>query len=133
LRSELVKFRNLRAKFGKPDHQSEGGQQAGQTEYDEEQAPVFRLSRDRRPQFIFAWPLNAKCKGSCRCEKRPKGKLQSYKLLLEKDLIRIGLPLPAAPALQFTVTNVVDPYNCTTNPATGLASPTWCEIPPNGR
>jgi hypothetical protein len=63
----------------------------------------------------------------------PKGKLQSYKLLLEKDLIRIGLPLLAAPALQFTVTNVVDPYNCTTNPATGLASPTWCEIPPNGR
>lgn len=51
-------------------------------------------------------------------------KLQSYKLLLSKGLIRIGLSLPQAPALQFTVTNVVDPYNCTTNPATGLTSPT---------
>jgi cytochrome c peroxidase len=51
-------------------------------------------------------------------------KLQSYKLLLAKGLIRIGLPLPAPPALQFTVTNVADPYNCTTNPTTGLTSPT---------
>jgi len=54
----------------------------------------------------------------------PTAKLQSYKLLLAKGLIRIGLPLPAPPALQFTVTNVTDPYNCTTNPATGLTSPT---------
>lgn len=54
----------------------------------------------------------------------PAAKLQSYKLLLEKGLIRIGLPLPAAPALQFSVVNVADPYNCTTNPATGLTSPT---------
>src|SRR5579863_5344552 len=54
----------------------------------------------------------------------PAAKLRAYKLLLDKGLIRIGLPLPAAPALQFTVTNVADPYNCTTNPATGLTSPT---------
>ena len=52
----------------------------------------------------------------------PAAKLQSYKLLLQKGLIRIGLALPAA--LQFTVANVVDPYNCSTNPATGLMSPT---------
>jgi cytochrome c peroxidase len=54
----------------------------------------------------------------------PLAKLRSYKLVLEKGLIRIGLALPAAPALQFSVTNVADPYNCTTNPATGLTSPT---------
>jgi cytochrome c peroxidase len=52
----------------------------------------------------------------------PAAQLRAYKLVLEKGLIRIGLPLPAA--LQFTVTNVADPYNCTTNPATGLMSPT---------
>ncbi len=54
----------------------------------------------------------------------PLAKLRSYKLVLEKGLIRIGLPLPASPALQFSVTSVADPYNCTTNPATGLTSPT---------
>ena len=52
----------------------------------------------------------------------PLAKLRSYKLLLEKGLIRIGLPLPATS--QFTVTKVADPYGCTTNPATGLTSPT---------
>ncbi|MGA9213880.1 MAG: hypothetical protein WBZ54_01025 [Methylocella sp.] len=51
-------------------------------------------------------------------------KRQAYKLVIGKGLIRIGLPLPAAPTLQFAVTNVVDPYNCTTNPVTGLTSPT---------
>ena len=53
-------------------------------------------------------------------------KLRAYKLLLEKGLIRIGLALPTptqTQPLQFEVTNVVDPYNCTTNPATGLTSP----------
>src|SRR5581483_11062777 len=49
-------------------------------------------------------------------------KLQSYKLLLKRGLIRIGLSLP--PGLQFKVINVADPYNCTTNSATGLISPT---------
>ncbi len=49
-------------------------------------------------------------------------KQRAYKLLLARGLIRIGLPLPAN--LQFQVTNVVDPYGCTTNPATGLSSPT---------
>jgi cytochrome c peroxidase len=50
-------------------------------------------------------------------------KREAYKLLIDKGLIRIGLPIPAA-NLQFAVTNVADPYNCTTNPATGLTSPT---------
>jgi cytochrome c peroxidase len=49
---------------------------------------------------------------------------QAFKLVIAKGLIRIGLPIPPAPNLQFAVTNVVDPYNCTTNPATGLTSPT---------
>jgi len=48
---------------------------------------------------------------------------EAYQLVIGKGLIRVGLPMPAA-NLQFAVTNVVDPYNCTTNPATGLTSPT---------
>jgi mono/diheme cytochrome c family protein len=51
-------------------------------------------------------------------------KRKAYKLLMEKGLIRIGLPLPPAADLQFEVTSVVDPYKCTTTPATGLTSPT---------
>jgi cytochrome c peroxidase len=42
--------------------------------------------------------------------------------LLSKGLIRIGLTMPAAS--QFQVVSVSDPYNCNTNPATGLTSPT---------
>jgi cytochrome c peroxidase len=54
-----------------------------------------------------------------------QAKRQAYKLLTGKGLIRIGLPLPVPPAtLQFAVTSVSDPYQCTTNPATGLTSPT---------
>jgi cytochrome c peroxidase len=43
---------------------------------------------------------------------------QAYKLLTEKGLIRIGLPLLAT--RQFEILSVADPYNCTTNPVTGL-------------
>src|SRR5262249_24699067 len=43
---------------------------------------------------------------------------------LDKGLIRIGLPLPSAPNLEFSVASVDDPHGCTTNPATGLTSPT---------
>lgn len=49
-------------------------------------------------------------------------KQQAYKLLIEKGLIRIGLPLPAG--VQFAVTRVDDPYNCNTNSVTGLTSTT---------
>src|SRR5436190_7791029 len=49
----------------------------------------------------------------------PVAKRQAYKLLREKGLIRIGLPLPKK-NLQFEVDTVNDPYNCTTSKATGL-------------
>lgn len=51
-----------------------------------------------------------------------QNKLQAYSLLLSKGLIRIGLPVPAN--AEFQVNVVSDPYNCNTNPATGLLSPT---------
>jgi cytochrome c peroxidase len=47
---------------------------------------------------------------------------QAYSLLLSKGLIRIGLPVPAT--AQFRIVSVDDPYNCNTNPITGLTSPT---------
>ena len=49
-------------------------------------------------------------------------KSQAYSLLLSKGLIRIGLPIPAG--AEFKVSVISDPYNCSTNPATGLISPT---------
>jgi cytochrome c peroxidase len=53
-----------------------------------------------------------------------EAKQEAFSLLINEGLIRIGLPLPAAPALEFEVTSVDDPYNCTTNPVTGLTSKT---------
>src|SRR6516165_1124506 len=52
----------------------------------------------------------------------PDKQLQAYSLLLSKGLIRIGLPIPANGEFQISVMN--DPYNCNTNPATGLTSST---------
>ena len=52
----------------------------------------------------------------------PQAKRRAYSLLLDKGLIRIGLPVPAA--AQFQILNVSDPYDCNTNPVTGLTSPT---------
>ena len=49
-------------------------------------------------------------------------KLQAYRLLMSKGLIRIGLPMPSP--TQFKIVSVDDPYHCNTNPATGLTSPT---------
>jgi cytochrome c peroxidase len=49
-------------------------------------------------------------------------KQKAYKLLIDKGVIRIGLPLPAG--VQFAVTAVDDPYNCNTNPVTGLTNTT---------
>jgi hypothetical protein len=46
----------------------------------------------------------------------------AYSLLLNRGLIRIGLPVPTS--AQFAVTAVNDPYKCTTSPTTGLTSPT---------
>jgi len=45
---------------------------------------------------------------------------QAYKLLIEKGLIRIAIPLPG----NIEVVDVDDPYGCTTNPVTGLQPPT---------
>ncbi len=50
----------------------------------------------------------------------PAAKTKAYKLLTEKGLIRIGLPLPAG--AQFTVAVVNDPYGCNTGTVTGLPS-----------
>ena len=49
-----------------------------------------------------------------------QAKRKAYSLLLDKGLIRIGLPMPAS--AQFQVLNVSDPYNCNTDPLTGLTS-----------
>lgn len=56
----------------------------------------------------------------------PEAKREAYKLLTDKGLIRIGLPLPDAANLQFEVDlqKLQDPYRCTSNPATGLTSKT---------
>jgi cytochrome c peroxidase len=50
-------------------------------------------------------------------------KREAYKVI-DKVLIRIGLALPTPDKLQFEVTNVAEPYDCTTNPKTGLTSKT---------
>ena len=52
----------------------------------------------------------------------PAAKREAYKLLREKGLIRVGLPVPANP--QFIFVAVDDPYTCTANPSTGLTSQT---------
>ena len=49
-------------------------------------------------------------------------KRRAYALLIDKGLIRIGLPMPNPS--QFAVTAVDDPYGCNKNPSTGLTSPT---------
>ncbi|HEY1259810.1 MAG TPA: hypothetical protein VGF34_11220 [Stellaceae bacterium] len=50
-------------------------------------------------------------------------KQKAYALLLDKGLIRIGLPMPSQ-GLQFRVVDVTDPYDCNTNPVTGLTGAT---------
>ena len=52
----------------------------------------------------------------------PRAKQKAYSLLLDKGLIRIGLPMPAT--AQFQVLSVNDPYDCNTDRSTGLTSPT---------
>ena len=50
-------------------------------------------------------------------------KQAAYRLLLEKGLIRVGLPMPSD-GLEFQIVGVNDPYGCNTNPLTGLTSST---------
>ena len=52
----------------------------------------------------------------------PGAKQQAYKLLIEKGLIRVGIPMPANSHFEVHVDS--DPYGCTTNTVTGLQSPT---------
>ena len=52
----------------------------------------------------------------------PQAMRTAYGLLLDKGLIRIGLPLPSA--AQFQILSVSDPYGCNTDPLTGLTSAT---------
>lgn len=52
-----------------------------------------------------------------------RAKKRAYRLLLEKGLIRVGLPMPSA-GLQFQIVDVNDPYACNTNPTTGLTGST---------
>jgi cytochrome c peroxidase len=47
---------------------------------------------------------------------------EAYSLVLNKGLIRVFIPLPAPPALQFSIVAVQDPYGCNTDPVYGLTS-----------
>jgi cytochrome c peroxidase len=51
----------------------------------------------------------------------PEKRMQAYSLLLSKGLIRIGLAIPAN--AEFNISVISDPYNCNTNPVTGLLNP----------
>ncbi len=51
----------------------------------------------------------------------PQAKRKAYGLLRDRGLIRIGLPMPSA--ARFEILDVRDPYDCNTNPTTGLTSP----------
>lgn len=52
----------------------------------------------------------------------PAKQRKAFNLLLDRGLFRIGLTMPPAAALQFQIVGVSDPYNCNTNPITGLTS-----------
>src|SRR5262249_16312085 len=54
-------------------------------------------------------------------------KLKAYSLLLNKGLIRIGLPVLAtipgsSLPIEYRIVSVSDPYGCNTNPTTGLTT-----------
>lgn len=54
----------------------------------------------------------------------PAAAATAYRLLINKGLIRVFLPMPDAGTLQFSITQVDDPYHCTSDSAQGLSSPT---------
>jgi cytochrome c peroxidase len=49
-----------------------------------------------------------------------EAKHQAYSLLLSKGLIRIGLSVPVT--AEYRIVSVTDPYECNTNPVTGLTN-----------
>src|SRR5438046_3177576 len=50
---------------------------------------------------------------------RHRSPKKAYRLLTDRGLIRVGLPMLST--MQFKITGVQDPYSCNTNPATGLS------------
>jgi cytochrome c peroxidase len=51
-----------------------------------------------------------------------QARVAAYALVLNKGVIRVSIKLLDPPALQFSIVDVQDPYNCTTNPEFGLTS-----------
>lgn len=51
LESELIEFRERHPKIGEPRHHIERADQAGQAQDDEEEKPVFRVSRHGWPDL----------------------------------------------------------------------------------
>jgi cytochrome c peroxidase len=49
---------------------------------------------------------------------------RAFQLLTEKGVFRIGLPLPAPPALEFKINAIRDPHGCNNDPELGVATPT---------
>ena len=81
-----------------------------------------RFTRSRGADPIFRPVDGATCPTAD--VSTPEARAAAYTLLLQKGLIRIGLPMPPAGALEFEVTAVNDPYQCNTNSITGLTSKT---------
>jgi hypothetical protein len=79
-----------------------------------------RFERSRGTDPIFRLVDGATCPSDDVSTLRAKRR--AYKLLIEKGLIRVGLAIPAT--AEFTLTDVDDPYQCTTKPETGITSPT---------
>jgi cytochrome c peroxidase len=79
-----------------------------------------RFAQSRGTDPIFRLVDGATCPSAD--VSTPAAKRQAYSLLIDKGLIRIGLP--KLPGLQFDVTSVVDPYGCNTSSVTGLTNPT---------
>lgn len=81
-----------------------------------------RFTRSRGADPIFRLVDGATCPTDD--VSTPEARAAAYTLLLQKGLIRIGLPMPPTGALEFEVTAVNDPYQCNTNSTTGLTSKT---------
>lgn len=68
----------------------------------------------------FAWPMEPRAQA--RTFPASMRNAKPIACLLNKGLIRVGLPMPAN--AEFQVVSVSDPYDCNNDPATGLKSPT---------